>query len=311
MGRRMLITVWCVGLSLMLGGCVSLGKFEQKEKEAQTLDQNLQDLQKRYAELGKENAELKDQVARVTAEGAALTKEKEQLTGERASLTKEKDRLTADNRELEQVLKAKSDTLSKNITDLRQRVSEMQNDSVKLQETIASREKENAKLKEDIALLQKAKEEEVKKTSKTYEELLDKMKGEIAKGEVTISELQGKLTVNMVEAILFDSGRAVVKPGGLKILQKVVDILQGIKDKMIRIEGHTDNVPIHTAQFPSNWELSAARAINVAHYLQQQGLDPTLLSAVAYGEYRPVAGNDTEEGKAKNRRIEIILVPKE
>jgi chemotaxis protein MotB len=140
------------------------------------------------------------------------------------------------------------------------------------------------------------------------------MKSEISKGQVTISELKGKLTVNMVDSILFDSGKAEVKKGGRDILGKVVSILKDVNDKSIRIEGHTDTVQISRAlaqRYPTNWELSAARAINVARYLQEQGIDPGQLSAVAYGEWKPVATNDTAEGKAKNRRIEIILVPKE
>ena len=314
MVKRLVIAVVSCGLLFVLAGCVSLGRFEQKEQEAQNLGQSLQSLQQKYADQGKENEGLKAQVEKLTAEGKALAKEKADLTGERDALAKEKERLTTDNKELEKVLKAKSDTLSKNISDLREKIGDLQNESLKLQDTITLKEKENAKLREDVARLQKAKEEEVKKTSKTYEDLLEKMKGEIAKGDVTISELKGKLTVNMIDAILFDSGKAEVKPGGLAVLEKVVDILRGVKDKAIRIEGHTDNVPISgglAKRFPTNWELSAARAINVTRYLQQQGLDPSILSAVGYGEYKPVAGNDTEEGKAKNRRIEIILVPKE
>ncbi|OGP80688.1 MAG: chemotaxis protein MotB [Deltaproteobacteria bacterium RBG_16_64_85] len=175
-------------------------------------------------------------------------------------------------------------------------------------------ESENARLKQDLAALRKAQEENVQKVSKTYEDLLVKMKGEIAKGQMTISELKGKLTVNMVDAVLFDSGKAEVKAGGQAILQKIVSILKDVKDKSIRIEGHTDNVPIIgmlAKKYPTNRELSAARALNVTRYLQEQGIDPAHLSAIAYGEYKPVAGNDTPEGKAKNRRIEIILVPKE
>jgi chemotaxis protein MotB len=140
------------------------------------------------------------------------------------------------------------------------------------------------------------------------------MKQEISQGQVTISELKGKLTVNMVDAILFDSGKAEVKPEGLTVLQKVVDILKNVKDKAIRIEGHTDNVQIVgalTRKYPTNWELSAARAINVTRYLQQQGIDAASLGAVAYGEFKPVADNGTDAGRAKNRRIEIVLVPKE
>jgi chemotaxis protein MotB len=140
------------------------------------------------------------------------------------------------------------------------------------------------------------------------------MKSEIALGQVTISELKGKLTVNMEAAILFDSGKADVKKDGLEILKKMVDTLKGVKDKAIRIEGHTDNVQIIgalTRVFPTNWELSAARAINVAKYLQQQGLDPAVLSAAAFAEYKPVADNGTKEGRAKNRRIEITLVARD
>ncbi|HQU13344.1 MAG TPA: OmpA family protein, partial [Thermodesulfobacteriota bacterium] len=159
-----------------------------------------------------------------------------------------------------------------------------------------------------------AKEEQVQKVSSTYENLLEKMKSEISQGQVAISELKGKLTVKMVDSILFDSGKAEVKKGGLEILGKVISILKDVTDKSIRIEGHTDNVQIVgalTKRYPTNWELSAARAINVTRYLQDQGIDPGNLSAIAYGEWKPVAENDTAEGRAKNRRIEIILVPKE
>ena len=167
---------------------------------------------------------------------------------------------------------------------------------------------------EQITQLEKSREEQVQEVSKTYSQMIEKMKSEIAEGQVTITELQGKLTVNMVDAILFDSGKADIKPEGRQILQKVADVISQVEDKAIRVEGHTDNVKIGgalTRAFPSNWELSAARATNVARYLQRLGVDPALLSAVAYGEYRPVSENDTPEGRAKNRRIEIVLAPKD
>jgi chemotaxis protein MotB len=286
MKRRMLFMAFLLGAIWAISGCVSMGKYDLKEKEASDTANNLKDLQHKYADLNKDNNGLKAEV--------------ERLTGNVEELTKKKENLEEDNKKLDNVLKAKSDELSRNISDLRQKTVDLEN--------------ENARLKEEIANLQKTKVEEVQKTSKTYEEMLEKMKNEISQGQVTISELKGKLTVNMVDAILFDSGKAEVKPQGLAVLQKVTDILKNIKDKAIRIEGHTDNAKITGAlarKYPTNWELSAARAINVTRYLQQQGINPTALLAVAYGEYHPVAGNDTEEGKAKNRRIEIILVPKE
>jgi chemotaxis protein MotB len=177
------------------------------------------------------------------------------------------------------------------------------------------------KEKDDLVkLLQEAKTRTVQvetakeETSKTYSAMIEKMKSEIADGQVTITELKGKLTVNMVDAILFDSGKADIKPEGRQILQKVSDVIGQVEDRAVRVEGHTDNVKISSAltrAFPSNWELSAARAINVARYLQRMGVDPNLLSAAAYGEYRPVSENDTPEGRAMNRRIEIVLVPRD
>ena len=87
-----------------------------------------------------------------------------------------------------------------------------------------------------------------------------------------------------------------------------------VTDKMIRIEGHTDNIPIGgnlAKRYPTNWELSAARALNVTHYLEKEGIDPAILSAATFGECQPVADNNTPEGRAKNRPIAIILLPKE
>jgi chemotaxis protein MotB len=94
----------------------------------------------------------------------------------------------------------------------------------------------------------------------------------------------------------------------------VVDILATASDKVIRVEGHTDNAPIGgnlAKKYPTNWELSAARALNVVRYLEKQGIDPHILSAVAFGEHRPAAPNDTPEGRTKNRRIAIVLQPDE
>ena len=269
-----------------LTGCVSSGTYQQKKIQAEGLEQSLQERQAAYAKLSAENDQLKGEVKR--------------LTGELSAMTSERDTLASAKKGLEESLRSTSDAKNQKIGELSQRVGQL--------------EAENARLKEDIAQLQKQKEIEVQKTSKTYENLLDSMKSEISKGEVTISELKGKLTVNLVDSVLFDSGKAEVKENGLVVLQKVIDILKSVKDKTIRIEGHTDNVPIVgalTRKYPTNWELSAARAINVARYLQQQGLDPALLAAVAYGEFKPVAPNDTDEGRAKNRRIEIVLVSKE
>ena len=118
----------------------------------------------------------------------------------------------------------KSGELGKSIVDLRQRVGTLENDK--------------ARLTQELADANKAREEKVREVSSTYDQLVAKMKGEIDKGQVTISELRGKLTVNMVEAILFDSGKAEIKQEGLVVLGKVIEILKTVNDKAIRIEGH-------------------------------------------------------------------------
>ena len=118
--------------------------------------------------------------------------------------------------------------------------------------------------------------------------------------------------MDVLDKILFDSGQTEIRPEGLAVLKRVVEILMTVTDKVIRVEGHTDNIPIAGAlakRYPTNWELSAARALNVTRYLEKEGIDPSMLSAAAFGEYQPIAENDTPEGRAKNRRIAIILLP--
>jgi chemotaxis protein MotB len=157
------------------------------------------------------------------------------------------------------------------------------------------------------------KKEEIEKADKTYTALIDEMKKEIEDGNIEITNLRGELSVNVLDKILFDSGKTVIKPEGLAVLKRVGDILKNVKDKKIVVEGHTDNVPISPAlrsRFPTNWELSTARAVVVVRYLQEKvGIDPSLLWASGVSEYHPVADNTTAEGKARNRRIEIILRP--
>ena len=300
--------VMIASLAAGLSACtVMQSTYQRKADEADSLTKRLAALQKQYDALAAENAALKVRNERLISDLSGMTLQKEKLTTDLAYVTGQRDKIAVDKEELDKILQAKSDTLSQTISDLRRKISELDAENGKLRER-------NAALQKEVAALTKAKEEQVQKVSSTYESLLEKMKSEISKGQVTISELKGKLTVNMVDSILFDSGKAEVKQGGLEVLQKVISILADVKDKSIRIEGHTDNVQIVgglARRYPTNWELSSARAINVTRYLQEQGIDPGQLAAVAYGEWKPVGDNGTPEGRAKNRRIEIILVPKE
>lgn len=136
------------------------------------------------------------------------------------------------------------------------------------------------------------------------------------------SEIQGmeikregeKLIITLVDQVLFDSGYAEIKPEGREVLQRVSEILRGAADQKILVEGHTDNVRIGPSLkkiYPSNWELSHARANNVRSFLTQQGIEAGRISAAEYADTRPVASNATEKGRQKNRRVEIILMPKD
>ena len=149
----------------------------------------------------------------------------------------------------------------------------------------------------------------------THQSLEDEMRAALESKDVTISQLQGKLTVNILDRILFDSGEADLKPDGAAILRKVGSILASHPDLKIHVIGHTDNVPIRAAarnRFPSNWELSTARATAAVRFLTENaGVDPRRLGAVGYGEFRPVADNATPEGRARNRRIAITILSEE
>lgn len=278
--KRTLVYVAGALFILSASGClVAESSYLKKAEEADGLSITLAELQQSHKKLILENTALKARFNRLTEDAAVLTDDKKQLEG---------------------ILRSKSDTLLKNISEARQQVAELK--------------AENSKLNDDVSELQRMEEKKVKEVSGTYEQLLADMKNEIAKGEVTISELQGKVTVNMEAAILFGSGRADVKPEGVAILNKMVETLKNVTDKAIRIEGHTDVVQIAgglSRTFPTNWELSAARAINVTKFLQQQGIDPRNLSAAAFAEHKPVADNSTKEGRGRNRRIEITLVAKD
>ena len=116
----------------------------------------------------------------------------------------------------------------------------------------------------------------------------------------------------MANDILFDSGKAKLKKNAYPVLDKIAVVLnETVPDRDVGVEGHTDTVPIKHSGWKSNWELSSARATNVLHYLIGKDLKPQRLSAIGYGEFKPIDTNDTKSGRARNRRVEIIILPKE
>ncbi len=150
------------------------------------------------------------------------------------------------------------------------------------------------------------------KEAQKMQELKDRLEQGIAdhglSGKVDVTLDREGLSITVQDAILFNSGEAVVLDSVQPLLIEIAKLLKPL-DNNVRVAGHTDNVPIHTSEFRSNWDLSAMRAINVMNYLVDYGgLQPQKLSIQAFGQFRPKAGNDTAEGKALNRRIEIFVI---
>jgi chemotaxis protein MotB len=180
-------------------------------------------------------------------------------------------------------------------------------------EKLEGEKTELANAKEELSKEVAAKSGELEQLKGTYDKLEEKMKDEIAHGDISLSQDGGRLRVGLVDKILFDSGDAAISKRGEVVLAKVGAVLATIDDKQIQVSGHTDRTPISdklTVQFPTNWELSTARAINVVRFLSEKAsVPPERLVASGYSEYHPIANNKTSAGRAKNRRIEILLTP--
>ena len=142
-------------------------------------------------------------------------------------------------------------------------------------------------------------------------ELEARLSKEISDQEVSVKMMDRGLVITFVAEVLFDSGKAELRQSSFEKLDKIADVLNTtVKDLSVGIEGHTDDVPIQRSGWKSNWELSSARALSVVHYLTQtDNILPGRLSATGYGEFRPVADNSTTEGRQKNRRVEIVILP--
>jgi chemotaxis protein MotB len=170
-----------------------------------------------------------------------------------------------------------------------------------------------ATARDNLAKSVEEKSSELATLKGTSDALKEKMKDEIAKGDIQLTEDGGKLRVGLVDKILFDSGEASISKRGEGVLERVGTVLAGIEDRQIQVSGHTDNTPISDklkTQFPTNWELSVARATNVVRFLQDKAkVPPERLVASGYGEYQPIAKNRTSAGRARNRRIELLLTP--
>ena len=176
------------------------------------------------------------------------------------------------------------------------------------QEELTASQEQLTASQEEITTLRKI-EAETKRRNEIYAEFVNKLQSMIDGGQLTVSIDAGRIVINLPDNVLFNSGSANLNPEGKQAITQVGEVLSQFSDRRFQIEGHTDNVPIKSARYPSNWELSTARALSVVHLLTEIGVKPENISAAGFGEYRPRADNETDEGKQLNRRIEIVMLP--
>jgi len=277
-------------LPLTAAACVRVEKYDEAIDNLRAARADAAQRMSDARRLGAIVAELNAEVARLGQELNARDAKLADLTVARSNDQKRIDDLVALNDELSQRLKAvgqsvetlagEKGALAKALADTRARLEELRRQE-------AAAEARAREIREITARLQK---------------LVDA-------GQLKVGVRGGRLLIVLPNDVLFDSGRTDLKEDGRRTLVEIAKALRTMPDRRFQVAGHTDNVKINTARFPSNWELSTARAVEVVRLLVDSGMDAKALSAAGYGEFDPVASNDAPDGRAHNRRIEIALVP--
>jgi chemotaxis protein MotB len=283
-GRHVANVVFAV--ALMASGCVTKSTYEQLE------------------------ADKNREIAALQAERQALQKQRAELQQQTQALETQRSGLE----EQKLLLERESVALQTQVGLLGQQRASLEQQKAALEQEKVSLERRQGELQKQIQALEQQKTQLLAASQQTqtqYDALVRNLKDEVQKGQLQVRRYKDMLTVDVAEQLFFDSGQASLKDSGKDVLKKVGDTLKSYDDKVIRIIGHTDNVPIAKALqklYPSNWELSVARATTVVRYLQEVGIPPERLIASGRAEYAPVASNDSAEGRKKNRRIEITLI---
>jgi chemotaxis protein MotB len=254
---------------LCASGCVTQSTFDAMKAERDSLDTNLTERNRAVAELEKRNRGLEDKGKSLEA---ALEAEQDKVK----DLNGRIDRLSAD---MAAVTKDKS-RLQASVTDMTTALAELEK----------RRAEAEARVQE-------------------FKKLLDRFKKLIESGKLKVKIVEGRMVVELATDILFASGSANLSKDGKAAITEVSGLLASIPGRDFQVAGHTDNVPIATAQYPSNWELAGARAITVVRTMVGAGMPPERISAASFAETKPVSPNDSNETRAQNRRIEIVVVP--
>ncbi len=231
--------------------------------------------------------DLRAQIAELEAEMAANTRERDATEAA----------LRAEIAELEDARATASD-----------RFEEARDEVYRLEGLLNERGAEYRTLQRRLEAL-RAMEREVRERNAIYEDVIGRFRSLMDGGQLSVDIVRGRLVILLPQDVLFASGSATLGSEGRTVLGEVADVLAEFPDRRFQVEGHTDNVPISTERFPSNWELSSARALAVVRLLAQRGVDPANLSGAAFGEFQPVASNDDRDGRRRNRRIEIVMLP--
>lgn len=293
MKRPLLIAL--IGLSplglLSAAGCVSTGTYNRKVQELQGVQH-----QRDEAAAAREK-DLQSQVANLEATVSAQEKQlKETEAGLKDSVA-ERDLLRKnldDNTVLVGELKRRLERLGQNVDRLMSEKGQL-----------------NAALDDSKARLDELRKQKAtaEAMAATFRSLVHRLRSMIDAGQLKVVIRDGRMLIAMPNDVLFDSGRTDVKKEAQVALAQVAQVLSTLENRRFSVAGHTDDVPIHTAQFPSNWELSTARAVQVTKFLVAHGMKPQVLAAAGYGEFDPVAPNESTEKRALNRRIGIVLQP--
>jgi chemotaxis protein MotB len=279
-------------LTLLLAtGCITQKEHDQLMAEAAARLTAAQEQHRQ--QLGGANTQivsLQSELAQLKADIVERDKQLAEAAQKHAQLQKELDDATALSQQLQQTLERAGKSVDQLVAERGDLKTALEDQKRRLAEL----RKAQAAAQRRAALLN---------------QLLAKFKKMIDAGDLTIVVRDGRLVLQLRNDVLFDSGKVSLKDEGETALEEVAKILVTLDERDFQVAGHTDNVPISTTRFPSNWELSTARAVNVVKFLEGKGVDPKVLSAAGYSEHDPVAGNDETVGKAKNRRIEIVLQP--
>ncbi len=254
--------------------CVTTGTYDKKVGELTKLRE----------------ADAAAAAARERAQAAEEKRALDKASAEQAELQKQLD----DGTQLVATLKGRLEKLGQNVDNL---VKERGQLTQAMTDT-------NARL-EDLRKQKAAADAR----AQTFRDLVAKLHSMIDAGQLKVVIRNGRMIIALPNDILFDSGRTEVKPAGKLALTNVARALATVTDRDFLVAGHTDDLPIRTALFPSNWELSTRRAVEVVHFLIAQGMRPKVLAAAGYGEFDPSVPNDSTEHRAQNRRIEIVLQP--